>query len=255
MIRYSNVHMHWWISVFVVLATNSAATGPRSWELQCCCTRAGGDVVMGLSSLRWLNQNLFSCPTCSTSWDFYHLHPFPAQRAMCGTRIRFLWPLLGLWATGWGCRGPHALDAVINTCHGSLKCENSKMRPITFSYEHAEAYNKPWILKRHPSSVAVGILADLDQISIQLILGLCRLDCLSIARCARSGFLMMETHAWPKPREQFPVRPKMAGRQGDCQVVRNIMESCQEEQLFKSTQTTLWEYKVRQSTKSGYCPF
>lgn len=66
---------------------------------------------------------------------------------------------------------------------------------------------------------------------------------------------MMETHAWPKPREQFPVRPKMAGRQGDCQVVRNIMESCQEEQLFKSTQTTLWEYKVRQSTKSGYCPF
>lgn len=25
--------------------------------------------------------------------------------------------------------------------------------------------------------------------------------------------------------------------------------------IFKSTQTTLWEYKVRQSTKSGYCPF
>lgn len=92
---------------------------------------------------------------------FYLLHPYPAQRAMCGTRIRFLWPLLGLWATGWGCRGPHALDAVFNTCHGSLKCENSKMRPITFSSAHAEAYNKPWIRKRHPSSVAVGILADL----------------------------------------------------------------------------------------------
>ncbi len=36
--------------------------------------------------------------------EIYHLHPCPAQRAMCGTRIRFLWPLLGLWATGWGFR-------------------------------------------------------------------------------------------------------------------------------------------------------
>ena len=63
-------------------------------------------------------------------------------------RLRLLWTSWTRWQSFF-------------SCHGSLKCENSKMRPITFSSEHAEAYNKPWIRKRHPSSVAVGILADL----------------------------------------------------------------------------------------------
>ena len=143
---------------FVVLATNSAATGPRSWELQCCCTRAGGDVVMGLSSLRWLNQNLFSCPTCSTSWDFitctltllfnsyvWHQDQVPVTLAWMSHRLRL--PQSEVWKLR-----NETNNFQFWRCWGFQRAMNSKAPP------------KQQRCGREPR-------ADLDQISI-LILGL-----------------------------------------------------------------------------------